>query len=382
MLYQKHRPRVLEEVKGQDVTVKEIKNYFINDKFPNVVLFSGSSGSGKTTLGHIVGKILNCESKINSYTPCNQCSSCRDINTESFAYSARSLDASLLNIDDMRQIDDLISISPMGVENILIFIEEFQELQAKQQKVILKTLEKFKKNVYFIIFTMDESKIDFAIKGGRTTHWKLKSLSPEIVAETLAEICEKENVVIDTDEKANVLFTIADYSNGSLRNAVTELDKVIMNGSWNLKEIEQSLNVKTSDSLNELCIKLIDKNPSIFKEEITKEVIESIRRNISAFLQSLLGVELEAWQKRNLKGLFGYKKATKENLLEILEVLDMTFKYPYLNREIINTILFRLFVKPIQSEKIILKEIVPRDSNLPVSDNVVSVNPIKRRREE
>jgi len=218
---------------------------------------------------------------------------------------------------------------------------------------------------------MDSAKLDKAILN-RCTSFKLKPIKSEVIADNLISILEKENFEVTTEEQANVIFAIAEASGGSVRQSISYLERFIEGNIQNEKELLEVLNITTTNTTNELCLKLIDKDPTIFKVELTQEILDSIRRNIALLFQSLIGVQLETWQKNNLTNLLGYKKATKEGLLEILEVLDMTFKYPYLNKEIINTILFRLFVKQSQPEKVILKEEV----------KVSTEQPIKRRREE
>lgn len=377
LLYQKYRPMQLSQVIGHDKTVKEIESIFEKNSFPQVVCIEGITGTGKTTLARIIAKIINCQNKPSKSTCCDKCEVCNDINNENFAVGAHELNASMLDTESVRDIENLTNTQSFVTDKTIIMIDELQELAGnkKASKVLLKLLERKNSDLHFILMTMDSVKLDKAILN-RCTSFKLKPVKSEVIADNLISILEKENFEVKTEEQANVIFAIAEASGGSVRQAISYLERFIEGNIQNEKELLEVLNITTTNTTNELCLKLIDKDPTIFKIELTQEVLDSIRRNISLLFQALIGVQLEVWQKNNINGILGYKKATKEGLLEILEVLDMTFKYPYLNREIINTILFRLFVKPIQSEKVMLKEEVK------VEHKTIPLEQPRRRREE
>ena len=63
-LYKKYRPRVFDQVIGQDNAVNYLKNIIINETIPTGIGFNAGPGSGKTTLSKILAKALNCENKI------------------------------------------------------------------------------------------------------------------------------------------------------------------------------------------------------------------------------------------------------------------------------------------------------------------------------
>lgn len=373
LLYQKYRPLQFKDVIGHDKIVKELISIFEKDSFPQVISIEGITGTGKTTLARIIAKVLNCQNKPTKSTSCDKCEVCNDINNENFAIGAHELNASMLDTESVRDIENLTNTQSFVTDKTIIMIDELQELAGnkKASKVLLKLLERKNSDLHFILMTMDSAKLDKAILN-RCTSFKLRPIKSDVIADNLIQILEKENFEVKTEEQANVVFAIAEASGGSVRQSISYLERFIEGNIQTEKELLEVLNITTTSTTNELCLKLIDKDASIFKIELTQEILDSIRRNISTLFQALIGVELEVWQKNNIQGLLGYKKATKEGLLEILEVLDMTFKYPYLNREIINTILFRLFVKS-QPEKVLLKEEIKPE---------VSLNEPKRRRSE
>ena len=107
LLYQKYRPMQLSQVIGHDKTVKEIESIFEKNSFPQVICIEGITGTGKTTLARIIAKIINCQNKPSKSTCCDKCEVCNDINNENFAVGAHELNASMLDTESVRDIENL-----------------------------------------------------------------------------------------------------------------------------------------------------------------------------------------------------------------------------------------------------------------------------------
>ena len=75
-LYRKYRPKNFEEVVGQEVVVKILKNSIINNKIGHAYIFSGPRGTGKTSIAKIFSKAVNCLSN-NKGDLCGNCEVCK-----------------------------------------------------------------------------------------------------------------------------------------------------------------------------------------------------------------------------------------------------------------------------------------------------------------
>src|SRR6185436_14857844 len=80
VLARKWRPRVFEELVGQQHVVKALANALESRRLHHAYLFTGTRGVGKTTLARILAKSINCETGITS-KPCGKCRACIEIDS-------------------------------------------------------------------------------------------------------------------------------------------------------------------------------------------------------------------------------------------------------------------------------------------------------------
>lgn len=218
-LYRKYRPRTFEDVKGQDIIVKTLRNQIRSGRIGHAYLFCGSRGTGKTTVAKIFAKAINCEDPQNG-DPCLKCSSCTSI-AEGTAMNVIEVDAASRNsVDDFRQIIDEIAYPPTSGKYKVYIIDEVHMLSGAAFNAFLKTLEEPPAYAVFILATTDPQKLPDTILS-RCQRYDFRRIPSEVIEKRLLEVLDKEGIT--ADEKA--VRYIARKAEGGMRDALSITDQ-------------------------------------------------------------------------------------------------------------------------------------------------------------
>jgi DNA polymerase-3 subunit gamma/tau len=225
MYYRKYRPKKFNEIVGQEIIVKILKNFLKNrQSLPQGYLFAGQRGTGKTSTARIFAKALNCLNlEKNDYEPCDECINCKTINSGQFLDLIELDAASNRGIDEIRNLKEHIGFKPIQGKYKVFIIDEAHMLTEPAFNALLKTLEEPPSHVIFILATTEPDKIPATILS-RVQRFDFKRVSLKDIVKKLKYIAEKEG--IQTTESA--LYLIAEEAGGSLRDAETLFEKIVL----------------------------------------------------------------------------------------------------------------------------------------------------------
>lgn len=212
-LYNVMRPMRFSDVRGQDKTVKIIRDNIRTGNLPNAMLLIGTRGIGKTTIAKIIAKTLNCEHPTPEGECCDECPSCIAVK-QGNSIDVLELDAASNNgVDHIRSIIEKVKYKPVGKMRVVI-LDEVHMLSISAFNSLLKLLEEPPANTLFILCTTEVHKIPITILS-RCRKFQFETISEDVIIEKLEEVNRLYGLTAD----AMALRAIAMAAKGSMRDA-------------------------------------------------------------------------------------------------------------------------------------------------------------------
>jgi len=224
----RYRPRRFCDVAGQGPVSAVLYRMCYRGKVPSAMLFCGCHGTGKTSTARIVAAALNCKQEPGPAEcwPCLECPSCRAV------WAGSGLDvievdaASNGGKDEVKRLQEEVSYSSSGARRVVV-LDEAHSMSRDAFNALLHLLEEPPPGVTFILATTERSKILRTVDS-RCMPFRFTRLSPEVIAQRLAWICEQEKIPAEPD----LLRAIAETADGALRDAVMSLDQMASVGIY------------------------------------------------------------------------------------------------------------------------------------------------------
>ncbi|MEO1029067.1 MAG: DNA polymerase III subunit gamma/tau [Pseudomonadota bacterium] len=226
VLARKYRPRVFEDLIGQEAMVRTLSNAFETGRIAHAFMLTGVRGVGKTTTARLLARGLNYvrddvdAPSIHLEPPGEHCTAIM----ESRHPDVMELDAaSRTGVADMRDLLDGVRYSPVSARYKVYIIDEVHMLSTAAFNALLKTLEEPPEHVKFIFATTEIRKVPITVLS-RCQRFDLKRLAPDELAKHLGRVADKEGAKIDEEG----LALIARAAEGSVRDGLSILDQAIV----------------------------------------------------------------------------------------------------------------------------------------------------------
>lgn len=312
-LYRVYRPKIFEDLVGQEHIVKTLKNQIKNNNIGHAYLFSGTRGTGKTSTAKIFARAINCLHSKNQ-EPCNECEICLDTFNDNIMDIVEIDAASNNSVDDIRALRESVKYTPSKSKYKVYIIDEVHMLSQGAFNALLKTLEEPPSYVIFILATTEPHKIPATILS-RCQRFDFKRVSSKDIANRMSYICEKEN--IQAEEKA--LSLIARNSQGALRDALSILDQCMSFGNEKIEynDVIELLGAVNIDELFELSQAIIDENTKKSLKILNEFIIwgKDIRNLINDLIDHFRNL-MVCKVSRDLDEIISLPEETIERLIE------------------------------------------------------------------
>ena len=239
----RYRPQRFEDVVGQDHVVQALRNAIRLNRVTHAYLFSGTRGVGKTSIARIFAKCLNC-ARGPTVDPCQVCDICQAISVGQDVDVIEIDGASNNGVEAVRELRQNAGLRPSRTRFKIYYIDEVHMLSTGAFNALLKTLEEPPEHVKFFFATTEPNKIPITVLS-RCQRFDFAGIAPDQIAETLAEICEIEQVEADPE----ALQAVARRASGSMRDAQSLLEQLLSVGDRRLTAelVHRSLGMAPDD---------------------------------------------------------------------------------------------------------------------------------------
>ena len=197
----------------------------LSETFSHAYIISGPAGSGKRTIAMQYAAALACENKgIGGYAlPCCSCQSCRKI----LEYKSPDIlitekDGASVKIDQIREIQQSISVVPNELDHKIYIIENAETMTAQAQNALLLTLEEPPSYVVFFLLCEAEEKLLETVKS-RAPILRTEPIRQELIKQYLIEnLDDARSLAKSSPEEFDAVVSI---SSNSIGRAIELIDE-------------------------------------------------------------------------------------------------------------------------------------------------------------
>ncbi|MGB0767935.1 MAG: DNA polymerase III subunit gamma/tau [Phycisphaeraceae bacterium] len=237
VLARRYRSQSFGDVVGQSAIANTLINAIRTSRVAHAYLFCGTRGVGKTSMARIFARALNAPATVpDAPAPegADEAYPNEDVQQRMADAIMRGDDLNVIEIDgasnnsvqDARDLIGSAGLAPTANARYKIYIiDEVHMLSTAAFNALLKTMEEPPSHVKFILATTEPHKIPATIHS-RCQRFDFKNIPAAEIKAHLAGVLEQESIEADDE----VLYQLAVLGNGSMRDALSLLDRLLATG--------------------------------------------------------------------------------------------------------------------------------------------------------
>lgn len=202
MLIEELRPKTLDDVIGQELTIKILKGFIKKGKLPHM-LFHGKAGTGKTTTSLALAKDFYGKHW-------------QDYFMEMNASDERGIDVV------RGKIKDIAKVTVLDRPFKILLLDEVDSMTPDGQNALRRIMEQYSDRTVFILSCNYKNKLIEPLRN-RCVDFHFHPLSFDELQEYIKRVCNENNI----DIKPTAIEALAEASQGSVRTILTTIEKFI-----------------------------------------------------------------------------------------------------------------------------------------------------------
>ncbi len=306
-LYRIYRPKDFPSFVGQNHVKTTLLNALQSGKTAHAYLFTGPRGTGKTTAARLFAKGINSD-KMTAEGVFDGCEIAGEIDEGKLIDVIEIDAASNRGIDEIRDLREKINFSPTRARNKVYIIDEVHMLTKEAFNALLKTLEEPPSFVYFVLATTEIHKVPETIIS-RCQRFDFKRIQDVDIVDRLRFVASSENVQADDE----ALEVIARQSRGGMRDALTMMEQLIVDGRLEIGHVQRMLGL----SQHIVVRKIFDLVCAGKASDAVKKISELYQQGID--LNVFCKDFLEFLRQEMLKAVHAGKKDEAEKIMLMID---------------------------------------------------------------